>query len=72
MPRTRKLEFHTEAPLTDAEFRTRIQELLERASRLEQRYRDGYHYRRVRIKRVKVKAHTRKAHWAMRPVKGEP
>lgn len=51
-------------------FKLRREELVKRLARLKQREDAGWGYRRIRRETVKVKAHTRKAHWAMVPVRG--
>jgi hypothetical protein len=51
--------------LTARQFEKRIAELIAARNRLEQRLADGWGYRRVHIKKTRVKAHTRHAHWAL-------
>lgn len=58
--------------MTDKQFSDRIAELLKRAKRLTQLQAEGYKYQRVRVKATTVKAHKRKAHWVMRPMKRKP
>ena len=51
-------------------FKLRREELLKRLARLKLREESDWGYRRVRREEVRVKAHSRKAHWAMVPVRG--
>jgi hypothetical protein len=67
MRRNKKYTFTT--TLTDRQFGERIQELLDRAQRLKEMEAQGYRYAKVRVKEARVKAHTRRAYWSMRPVK---
>lgn len=58
--------------MSHGEFKRRIKELLAKAQRLMDMEVRGFEYRRVRVEKTRVKAHTRRAHWAMRPMKRKP
>jgi len=50
-------------------FKKKVRELLERAVHMQELRKQGYVYRRVRVKSTTVKTHTRGAHFARRMVR---
>lgn len=53
-------------------FAIRIRELEDAIERLRKREREGWYYKRVRVKATTVKAHRRKSYWVMRLMRRKP